>query len=317
MNKLFPLRTFQQDAILKRLNEIVEAIEEGGNVFEGQLIVDSNVITIPEKDGLYQLVNSGEKVLGLVDIRAVNATVGAYNYCGFYEGHCFGSSTPAGQQRTTIDLSAGWYTHLPSTTSQIGKYLRVNSYGSLEWAEVSGGTTVVANPTLAGTESSLSGLQVGDTKYKVDQPIEVVANPTLAGTESDLTGLQVGNTKYKVPSGGSGGVHVYNVVYGSTNCIFRYVTDNGNITDEASLRADLLAKGCTSSKKYPLCGTVYAVTGETYQALAATQMYVNSAGDTLYVERFKYTYTVSNDTISLSVATETKNNLQVTIKKVF
>lgn len=33
----------------------------------------------------------------------------------------------------------------------------------------------------------------------------VVANPTLAGTEDDLTGLQVGSTKYKVPSGGGGG----------------------------------------------------------------------------------------------------------------
>ena len=32
----------------------------------------------------------------------------------------------------------------------------------------------------------------------------VVANPTLAGTEDNLTGLQVGETKYKVPSGGSG-----------------------------------------------------------------------------------------------------------------
>lgn len=31
----------------------------------------------------------------------------------------------------------------------------------------------------------------------------VIANPTLAGTEADLTGLQVGNTKYKVPSGGA------------------------------------------------------------------------------------------------------------------
>ncbi len=31
---------------------------------------------------------------------------------------------------------------------------------------------------------------------------EVVANPTLAGTEADLTGLQVGDTKYKVSSGG-------------------------------------------------------------------------------------------------------------------
>ena len=30
-----------------------------------------------------------------------------------------------------------------------------------------GGTTVVANPTLAGTEDPLTGLQVGDTKYSV------------------------------------------------------------------------------------------------------------------------------------------------------
>lgn len=33
---------------------------------------------------------------------------------------------------------------------------------------------------------------------------EVIANPTLAGTEGDLTGLQVGDTKYKIPSGGGG-----------------------------------------------------------------------------------------------------------------
>lgn len=33
---------------------------------------------------------------------------------------------------------------------------------------------------------------------------EVVANPTLAGTEANLTGLQVGDTKYAVPQGGSG-----------------------------------------------------------------------------------------------------------------
>ena len=31
-----------------------------------------------------------------------------------------------------------------------------------------GGTEVIANPTLAGTEDVLTGLQVGDTKYKVD-----------------------------------------------------------------------------------------------------------------------------------------------------
>ena len=57
---------------------------------------------------------------------------------------------------------------------------------------------VEANPTLAGTEAALTGLEVGETKYKVEQPINVVANPTLAGTEADLTGLQVGETKYNV-----------------------------------------------------------------------------------------------------------------------
>lgn len=34
----------------------------------------------------------------------------------------------------------------------------------------SGGTTVVANPTLAGTEDSLTGLQVGENTYKVETP---------------------------------------------------------------------------------------------------------------------------------------------------
>ena len=34
-----------------------------------------------------------------------------------------------------------------------------------------GGTTVVANPTLAGTEDPLTGLQVGDTKYSVGEKL--------------------------------------------------------------------------------------------------------------------------------------------------
>lgn len=37
----------------------------------------------------------------------------------------------------------------------------------------------------------------------------VVANPTLAGTESDLTGLQVNGTKYKIPSGGGSSISPY------------------------------------------------------------------------------------------------------------
>ena len=38
----------------------------------------------------------------------------------------------------------------------------------------------------------------------------VVANPELVGTEDDLTGLQVEETKYKIPSGGGSGILVVN-----------------------------------------------------------------------------------------------------------
>ena len=40
---------------------------------------------------------------------------------------------------------------------------------------------------------------------KVGGGSTVVANPTLSGTEAELTGLEVDGKKYKVPSGGSGG----------------------------------------------------------------------------------------------------------------
>ena len=51
-----------------------------------------------------------------------------------------------------------------------------------------------------GTQSDNKDLVT--KKYADDN---VVANPTLAGTESNLTGIEVGGTKYKVPSGGGSG----------------------------------------------------------------------------------------------------------------
>ena len=47
------------------------------------------------------------------------------------------------------------------------------------------------------------------TKYKVPQPTTVIANPTLAGTEATLEGLQVGDTKYKV--GGGKQLYLHNI----------------------------------------------------------------------------------------------------------
>ena len=97
---------------------------------------------------------------------------------------------------------------LPDTDNErILVYLRK----LIEVIEDSGGTDVVANPTLAGTEDVLTGLQVGETKYKVENGTEVVANPTLAGTEDALTGLQVGETKYKIESGTVKYLHIISV----------------------------------------------------------------------------------------------------------
>ena len=74
-----------------------------------------------------------------------------------------------------------------------------NTY--LARASASGGDTdVEANPEGTAT-TDLEKLKVGETIYGIPEGTEVVANPTLAGTESALTGLQVGDTKYAVESG--------------------------------------------------------------------------------------------------------------------
>ena len=62
-------------------------------------------------------------------------------------------------------------------------------------------------PPVSATDNG-KVLTVADGKWAVGNAsggTTVVANPTLAGTEADLTGLQVGDTKYKVPEGGGGG----------------------------------------------------------------------------------------------------------------
>lgn len=50
----------------------------------------------------------------------------------------------------------------------------------------------------------------GGIKYVTpDSGTEVAANPTLTGTETDLTGLEVDGVKYKIPSGSSSGGTLY------------------------------------------------------------------------------------------------------------
>ena len=48
-----------------------------------------------------------------------------------------------------------------------GKLMAADGEGGVKFVDDNSGTTVIANPTLAGTEADLTGLQVGETKYKV------------------------------------------------------------------------------------------------------------------------------------------------------
>ena len=80
-----------------------------------------------------------------------------------------------------------------------------------------GGADVEANPTGTAT-TDLTKLKVDDTIYGIPEGTNVVANPTLAGTESALTGLQVGDTKYAVESGMTNPMTaVGDMIYGGSN----------------------------------------------------------------------------------------------------
>ena len=60
----------------------------------------------------------------------------------------------------------------------------------------------------------------GDGNINIPAGSEVVANPTLAGTEATLEGLQVGDTKYAVPQGGGGEDSIDGVYYGELEIEF-------------------------------------------------------------------------------------------------
>lgn len=107
------------------------------------------------------------------------------------------------------------------------------------------GTTVVANPTGTATDD-LTKIQVGETIYGIEGGTEVIANPTMAGTEAALNGLQVGDTKYKVDSGISqadadarylklaGGTMTGNIIFGSNNVNLRNSMNFNLIRDDGT-----------------------------------------------------------------------------------
>lgn len=87
----------------------------------------------------------------------------------------FNTGITATQIEQVVDLP------IPTTDDE-GKVLKVDAEGKWELATDSEGTVVVANPTLAGTEAELKGLQVGTTKYKVPEGMQVLELSSASGT---------------------------------------------------------------------------------------------------------------------------------------
>ena len=73
------------------------------------------------------------------------------------------------------------------TTNDVGKAPIVNASGEYELGNA--GTNVVANPTLAGTETALTGLQVGDTKYALKKVFHIYTSKTYTPSDSDYAQL--------------------------------------------------------------------------------------------------------------------------------
>ena len=82
-------------------------------------------------------------------------------------------------------------------------------------------------------EILLSNSAIAFLKDEIGGGTNVVANPTLDGTETALTGLQVGETKYKVPQGGSETTNLYLhsiIIYKTNGCNINFSFINSTST---------------------------------------------------------------------------------------
>ena len=93
-----------------------------------------------------------------------------------------------------------------------------------------------------GEEWKKGGLPVVVTDKNADEYGTLVeANPELAGTESALTGLKVGNTKYKVPESKKVYKHYLAFRSAATDCNFDYILYNDSPTQITTVQAFITA----------------------------------------------------------------------------
>ena len=109
----------------------------------------------------------------------------------------------SGITATKVSTYDGYATAINNKVDKVtGKGLSTNDFTNDEKNKLAEIEYVKANPTESGT-TTLTKLKVGNTVYNVPQGgggggTTVVANPTLTGSETNLSGLQVGNTKYGI-----------------------------------------------------------------------------------------------------------------------
>ena len=98
-----------------------------------------------------------------------------------------------------------------------------------------------------------------------DIPAAVSANPTLSGSETELTGLQIGSTKYKIPvgGGGSGGSKKYyrhDVVVTDDDTRYLYVSVISNSSQQITSLPTLMDH-IGNGISYPVSGSLYETDG--------------------------------------------------------
>ena len=120
-----------------------------------------------------------------------------------------------------------------------------------------------------------------DFAKETDLPPTVVANPTLAGTEDPLTGLQIGNTKYAMPQGGEKLYnHIFNVTDNTYKTVLNFSIINKNnetqkmFYNTSTLGAWLYNNGYTSkTNAYPCSGIMNALNDDVLTATIFTSLF--------------------------------------------
>lgn len=115
---------------------------------------------------------------------------------------------------------------------------------------------VTANPSTTGSDD-LTKLAVNGTTYNIPTGSSVEANPTLAGTEADLVGIEVDGTKFKV----GGKLYMHNICATSSSqsgyITFTIINRDSTIFTAGTIDEWLTENGMTSKSTGLNCSGIF------------------------------------------------------------